>query len=120
MRRLLMLMVGVLASCTSAPALPPLLVVTDDYAVTTISPEGETVELVEADPDRVVSQATWAPDGRLAVWTEVDRAAGVSNIAMGDSQGQRRIDGGTFPFSTHGARRAPTSLTSEIPPMGPG
>ena len=89
---------GLLASCTSSPALPPLLVVTDDYAVTTISPEGETVELVEADPDRLVSQATWAPDGRLAVWTEVDRQDGSSVIAMGDSQGQRRIDAGTMPY----------------------
>ena len=67
---------GLLVSCTSSPALPPLLVVTDDNAVTAISPEGETVELVAADPDRLVSQATWAPDGRLAVWTEVDTTAG--------------------------------------------
>ena len=89
---------GLLVSCTSSPALPPLLVVTDDHAVTAISPEGETVELVAADPDRLVSQATWAPDGRLAVWTEVDTAAGDAVIAMGDSQGQRRIDGGTIPF----------------------
>jgi Tol biopolymer transport system component len=89
---------GALVSCTSSPALPPLLVVTDDHAVNAISPEGETIELVAADPNRVVSQATWAPDGRLAVWTEVDTAAGEAVIAMGDSQGQRRIDGGTVPF----------------------
>jgi len=89
---------GLLASCTSSPALPPLLVVTDDHAVNAISPEGETVELVAADPNRLVSQATWGPDGRLAVWTEVDTAAGDAVIAMGDSQGQRRIDGGTIPF----------------------
>lgn len=89
---------GLLVSCTSAPALPPLLVVTDDHAVNAISPEGETVELVAADPNRRVSQATWSPDGRLAVWTEVDAAAGEAVIAMGDSQGQRRIDGGTIPF----------------------
>jgi WD40 repeat protein len=74
------------------------LVVTDDHAVNAISPEGETVELVAADPNRRVSQATWSPDGRLAVWTEVDAAAGEAVIAMGDSQGQRRIDGGTIPF----------------------
>lgn len=99
MRRLLViLIIGVLASCTATPALPPLLVVTDDYAVTTISPEGETVELVGADPNRFVSQATWAPDGRLAVWTEVDREDGTTVIAMGNSEGQRRIDGGTQPY----------------------
>src|SRR5687768_8086871 len=97
-RPLVILTIGMLASCTSTPALPPLLVVTDDYAVTTISPEGEMVELVGADPNRFVFQATWAPDGRLAVWTEVDREDGTSVIAMGDSQGQRRIDGGTQPY----------------------
>ena len=99
MRRLVIVgALGLLVSCTPAPALPPLLVVTDDQAVNAISPEGETVELVAADPNRSVSQATWAPDGRLAVWTEVDAAAGEAVIAMGDSQGQRRIDGGTLPF----------------------
>lgn len=90
--------IGLLVSCTASPALPPLLVVTNDNAVTAISPEGETVELVAADPNRLVSQATWGPDGRLAVWTEVDIAAGDAMIAMGDSEGQRRIDGGTAPF----------------------
>jgi WD40 repeat protein len=89
---------GLLVSCTSSPALPPLLVVTDDHAVNAISTEGETVELVAADPNRRVSQATWAPDGRLAVWTEVDASAGEAVIAMGNSEGQRRIDGGTIPF----------------------
>jgi len=90
--------VGLLASCSSSPTLPPLLVVTQDHAVNAISPEGETVELVGADPNRLVSQATWAPDGRLVVWTEVDTGTGQAAIAMGDSQGQRRIDGGTTPF----------------------
>jgi Tol biopolymer transport system component len=94
----MMMAVGLLASCSPSPSLPPLLVVTDDHAVTAISPDGETVALVEADPNRLVSQATWSPDGRLAVWTEVDTAAGQAVIAMGDSQGQRRIDGGTVPF----------------------
>ncbi len=94
----LVLLVAVLVCCTSSPALPPLLVITDDHAVNAISPEGETVELVAADPNRQVSQATWAPDGRLAVWTEVDAAAGEAVIAMGNSEGQRRIDGGTMPF----------------------
>ena len=94
----LVLLVALLVSCTSSPALPPLLVVTDDQAVNAISTEGETVELVAADPTRRVSQATWAPDGRLAVWTEVDAAAGEAVIAMGNSEGQRRIDGGTIPF----------------------
>jgi Tol biopolymer transport system component len=97
-RRMVTLTVVILASCTSSPPLPPLLVVTDDYAVTAISPDGETVELVGAEPDRVVSQATWAPDGRLAVWTEFDQAAGEAVIAMGNSEGQRRIDGGTIPY----------------------
>jgi hypothetical protein len=99
MRRwvLVVALVG-LIGCTPSPALPPLLVITDDQAVNAISPEGETIELVAADPERQVSQATWAPDGRLAVWTEVDIAAGEAVIAMGDSQGQRRIDGGTIPF----------------------
>lgn len=90
--------VALLAACTSSPALPPLLVVTDDHAVNAISTEGETVELVAADPNRRVSQATWAPDGRLAVWTEVDASAGAAVIAMGNTEGQRRIDGGTVPF----------------------
>ena len=89
---------GLVLSCTSSPALPPLLVVTDDHAVNAISTDGDTVELVAADPDRRVSQATWAPDGRLAVWTEVDAAAGAAVIAMGNTEGQRRIDGGTVPF----------------------
>lgn len=89
---------ALLASCSAAPALPPLLVVTDDHAVNAISPEGEAVELVPADPNRLVSQATWGPDGRLAVWTEVDQSAGDAVIAMGNSEGQRRIDGGTIPF----------------------
>jgi len=93
-----MVTVGLVVACSSSPALPPLLVVTEDHAVAAISPDGETVELVAPDPNRLVSQATWAPDGRLAVWTEVDRAAGQAVIAMGDSQGQRRIDGGTTPF----------------------
>jgi hypothetical protein len=96
-----LLIVGTLAllvSCTSSPPLPPLLVVTDDHAVNAISTDGVTVELVAADPSRRVSQATWAPDGRLAVWTEVDAAAGEAVIAMGNSEGQRRIDGGTVPF----------------------
>ena len=94
----LVLTLALLVSCTSSPALPPLLVVTDDHAVNAISTEGETVELVPADPNRRVSQATWAPDGRLAVWTEVDASAGEAVIAMGNSDGQRRIDGGTIPF----------------------
>ena len=90
--------IGLLASCSPVPSLPPLLIITDDNAVTAISPEGETVALVEADPNRLVSQATWSPDGRLAVWTEVDTTAGQAVIAMGDTQGQRRIDGGTVPY----------------------
>ena len=89
---------GLVAACTSSPALPPLLVLTDDNALTAISPEGETIELVAADPERLLSQPTWAPDGRLAVWTEFDTAASTAVIAMGDSQGQRRIDGGTLPY----------------------
>ena len=100
MRRLLLIAmaIGVLASCSPSPSLPPLLIVTDDNAVTAISTDGETVPLVEADPNRLVSQATWSPDGRLAVWTEVDTTAGQAVIAMGNSEGQRRIDGGTVPF----------------------
>ena len=89
---------GLLMSCTESPALPPILVMNNDNALTAISTTGEPVELVAADPDRVVSQATWGPDGRLAVWTEIDTAAGEGVIAMGDSQGQRRIDGGTIPY----------------------
>ena len=95
---LLFATVGLVLACSSAPALPPLLVLTDDNALTAISPEGETVELVAADPDRQLSQPTWAPDGRLAVWTEFDTAAQEAVIAMGNSQGQRRIDGGTIPY----------------------
>ena len=100
MRRWLLIVstFGLLTSCTSSPALPPLLVVTDDHAVNAISTEGETVELVAAEPGRLVSQATWGPDGRLAVWTETSTSDGQAVIAMGDSQGQRRIDGGTAPF----------------------
>jgi WD40 repeat protein len=99
MKRAILVAINIvlLASCSSAPALPPILVVTEEYAVNAISPDGETVELVAADPNRSVSQATWAPDGRLAVWTEVN-STGLAAIAMGDSQGQRRIDGGTVPF----------------------
>ena len=90
--------VASLSSCTTPPALPPLLVMTDDNGLSAMSPEGEPVELVAANPDRFLSQATWAPDGRLAVWTEFDSAAGKGVIAMGDTEGQRRIDGGTIPY----------------------
>ena len=93
-----MAMTVAILACTSSPALPPLLILTDDNALTAMSPEGETIELVAADPERLLSQPTWAPDGRLAVWTEVDTAASAAVIAMGDSQGQRRIDGGTIPY----------------------
>jgi dipeptidyl aminopeptidase/acylaminoacyl peptidase len=70
----------------------------NDDSLTALAAEGESVVLVAADPARTVAQATWAPDGRLAVWTEVDSTAGRATIAMGDADDQRRIDGGTVPF----------------------
>lgn len=87
----------VMVAC-SPPALPPILVVGNDDSLVAMGLDGGQTVLVAADPDRNVSQATWAPDGRLAVWTEIDADAGRAGIAMGNEENQRRIDGGTVPF----------------------
>jgi hypothetical protein len=84
-------------SC-SPPPLPPILVIGNDDSLIAVTTSGESVELLTASPDRAISQATWAPDARLAVWTETDNSTGQAAIAMGDATHQRRLDGGTAPF----------------------
>jgi TolB protein len=87
-----------IAACTPSAPLPPLLVLGDDYSIKAVDGVGAALDLLPADSNLVANQPTWAPDGRLAVWTEIDRTTGESTIAMGDADSQRRIDGDTAPF----------------------
>ncbi|MGQ0848299.1 MAG: hypothetical protein ACT4OP_04160 [Actinomycetota bacterium] len=85
---------ALLGSCAASPALPPVLVV--GRGVKAVDPAGAGVDLAIADPSTLTTQAIWAPNGDLAVWTEI--GAEGSRIAMGNAESQRRLDGGTAPF----------------------
>jgi TolB protein len=87
-----------LAACTEATPLPPLLVLGSDFSVRAVDEAGVALDLLTGDPNVVANQPTWAPDGRLAVWTEIDRATGVASIAMGNAESQRRMTGDTAPY----------------------
>lgn len=100
MRRhcLLVVLVLVLAACSEPPLLPPLLVLGSDSSIRVVDEAGTPIDLLTPDPNLVTSQPTWAPDGRLAVWTEIDRSTGKAVIAMGNTDSQRRISADTAPF----------------------
>lgn len=89
-------LVGLLAACSQATPLPPLLVV--DRGVEAIDSEGGRTVLLDPESGAIPSQATWAPDGTFAVWTEISADGSNGMIAMGNAASQRRIDGGTVPF----------------------
>jgi TolB protein len=75
-----------------------LLVLGDDSSIKAVDEAGTALELLAADERIAANQPTWSPDGRLAVWTEIDRSTGEARIAMGDDRSQRRLDGRTAPF----------------------
>jgi TolB protein len=87
-----------LVACSQTPPLPPLLVLGGDSSIKVVDEEGTALDLLTPDARIAANQPTWAPDGRLAVWTEIDRSNGEARIAMGDDRSQRRLDGGTAPF----------------------
>lgn len=97
-RRSLVLLVLTLAACTGASPLPPLLVLGSDSSVRVVDETGVALDLLTGDPNVVANQPTWAPDGRLAVWTEIDRTTGEARIAMGNADSQRRMAGDTAPY----------------------
>jgi TolB protein len=91
--RLACLLIALLA-CSPSEQLPSLLVQGDGLVAT--DGEGTVIELLAADSETAVSQASWAPDATYAVWTEVGTES--ARIAMGNADSQRRIDGDTIPF----------------------
>lgn len=95
---ILMSMAAAMAACTPSAPLPPLLVLGGDSSIKVVDEAGAALDLLTADPNLLANQPTWAPDGRLAVWTEIDRTSGDAMVAMGNDTSQRRVDAGTAPF----------------------
>jgi len=79
-------------------SLGPLLVQSPRGGVSALSLDGTTSPFLEETPGLQVRQPTWSPDGRLAVWTELEPASMATSIAMGDVENQRRIEVPTAPF----------------------
>lgn len=88
----------VAAACSSSTTLGPLLVQSPEGGVSAVSLDGTASPLLEETPGVQVRQPTWSPDGRLAVWSELEPAAMTASIAMGDETNQRRIEVPTAPF----------------------
>ena len=93
------LTVGLVAvACSSSSALGPLLVQSAQGGVSALALDGTASPLLAETAGVQVRQPTWSPDGRLAVWTELEAAAMTTSIAMGDETNQRRIEVPTAPF----------------------